>query len=125
MKNLLFSHSNKIKHLNVVSFLSMCTKLNNLDLTNNAIVGTSDYRYKLKVTIPSLLILDGFGFDEMSQNANLTECSSSLTSEFSKDSNSSISDRCLDSASRPLSATNHFNDSTANDSLRRPSTAGK
>lgn len=111
--------------MNGISFLSLCPKLNNLDLTNNAIVITSDYRQKIKSNLPLLLILDGFGFDETNMNANLTECSSSLSSEFSKDSNYSISDRSSESASRPISTNNQLNVSVANDVYRRSSTIGK
>lgn len=119
-KKYVFKHSNNIKHLNAVSFLSMSPKLNNLDLTNNAVTEITDYRQKMKMAIPSLLILDGFGFDEFVSNANATDCSSSLTSDLSKDSTSSISE--LNTSSRPVSGT-----STATvliDSSKRPSTAG-
>lgn len=101
--------------------------MNNLDLTNNVIANTSDYRQRVKATLPLLLILDGFGFDDSITNTNnITECSSSLTSDISKDS-SSISDRMLDSniASRPMSGTSHYRDGMTIDSVKRPSTAGK
>lgn len=103
----------------------MCKKLNNLDLTNNGITTIADYRQKVKTAIPSLLILDGFGLDESGTNANMTECSSSLTSDISRDS-SSLSDRMSEanSTSRPLSGTNQFVDTLIIDSSGRPSTAG-
>lgn len=112
--------------LNVIDCLSMCTKLNNLDLTNSAISDISDYRSKLKTAIPSLLILDGFGFDEIGATVNMTECSSSLTSDFSKESASSISDQIVEinTISRPLSGANKMIDAVVIDS-RRPSTAGE
>lgn len=119
-------NSNKIKQLNAIDFLSTCKQLNNLDLTNNMIANASDYRQRVKVTLPSLLILDGFGFDDSISNANIiAECSSSLTSDISKDS-SSISDRMLDSnvTSRPMSGTSPFGDGMPSDALKRPSTAG-
>lgn len=97
----------------------MCTKLNNLDLTNNGITRISDYREKLKAAIPSLLILDGFGFDET--GTNMTECSSSLTSDISRDS-SSISE--ANSTNRPLSGISQFVDTLVINSSGRPSTAG-
>lgn len=104
----------------------MCTKLNNLDLTNNGIQNIADYRQKVKAAIPSILILDGFGFDETGANANMTECSSSLTSDISRDS-SLISDRMSEanSTSRPLSGTNQFVDTLVINSSGRPSTAGE
>ncbi|XP_055320893.1 uncharacterized protein LOC129577583 [Sitodiplosis mosellana] len=117
--------NNNIKQFNVICFLPMCTKLNNLDLTNNGITTVADYRQKMKTVIPSLLILDGFGFDETGTNANMTECSSSLTSDISRDS-SSISDRMSEAklTSRPLSETNQFVDTlTIDSSSGRPSTA--
>lgn len=119
--------SNKIKQFNAIDFLSTCEKLMNLDLTNNSIVQTSEYRHRVKATLPSLLILDGFGFDESNMNPNnITECSSSLSSDISKDS-FSLSDRILDSntTSRPMSDPNQFRDGLAHDSMKRPSTAGK
>lgn len=105
----------------------MCTKLNNLDLTNNAISEIFDYRSKIKTAIPSLLILDGFGFDETGATINMTECSSSLTSDFSKDSASSISDQIVETntISRPMSGTNKIIEAVVIDSTRRPSTAGE
>ncbi|XP_031616652.1 leucine-rich repeat-containing protein 56 [Contarinia nasturtii] len=112
--------SNRIKQLNVIAILSMCTTLTSLDLTNNVITNTIDYRQNVKTAIPNLLILDGFGFDEMGANTNLTECSSSLTSDISKDS-SSISEANL--MSRPLSSRNQFIDTILTDSTGRPSTA--
>lgn len=117
--------SNKIKQLNVIAFLSTCTKLTSLDLTNNVITNTLDYRQNVKTAIPTLLILDGFGFDETAPSANLTECSSSLTSDFSKDS-SSMSDSNL--ASRPQSGGNHFIETVISKNVEwtgRPSTAGR
>lgn len=84
----------------------MCKNLTNLDLKNNIITNTVNYRQKVKATIPSILILDGFGFDAFEPNTNITDCSSSLTSDLSKDS-SSISDRILE-GSRPTSGINQF-----------------
>lgn len=104
----------------------MCKKLTNLELTNNEIQNIADYRQKVKAAIPLILILDGFGFDEIGANANMTECSSSLTSDISRDS-SLISDRMseVNSTSRPLSGTNQFIDTLAINSSGRPSTAGE
>lgn len=122
----------------MIDFLITCKKLNNLDLTNNAVTSTFDYRQQVKATLPTLLILDGFGFDEPIADGavagNLTECSSSLTSELSKDDGaSSLSDRLCDSntVSRPMSGQScgqFIIDSTMTTttiSTKRPSTAGK
>lgn len=111
----------------MIDFLSMCKKLNNLDLTNNTIANLAEYRQRVKATLPSLLILDGFGFDDSIVNANnLTECSSSLTSDISKDS-SSLSDGVFDSnvINRPISGTSQFAVIVPIDAAKRPSTAGK
>lgn len=114
----------------MIDFLIACKKLNSLDLTNNAITNASDYRQKVKETLPTLLILDGFGFDEPITYAaaagNLTECSSSLTSDLSKDDGSSLSDRIYDSntVSRPMSG-QFVIDSATTMATKRPSTAGK
>lgn len=81
----------------------------------------------MKVTLPSLLILDGFGFDDSILNANnLTECSSSLTSDISKDS-SSLSDGLFDSnvTNRPMSGPSPLAVTVPIDATKRPSTAGK
>lgn len=126
----------------MIDFLITCKKLNNLDLANNAITSVSDYRQKVKTALPSLLILDGFGFDELiicGAAGNLTECSSSLTSDISKDSGSLSSDRICDlnTVSRPMSGCSQFViDSTtiaaaatvraaATIITKRPSTAGE
>lgn len=98
-----------------------------MDLSNNPIVNTIEYRQRIKARLPSLLILDGFGFDDSNDNSNnLTECSSSLTSDISKDS-SSLSDQILNTniVDRSLSVTNQFTDTIPIDSIKRPSTAGK
>lgn len=123
-KPIVFHHnSNKIKQINAISFLTICPKLNHLDLSNNAVTNISDYRNKIKVTLSSLLILDGFGFDELAAtNANATDCSSSLTSELSKDSSSLISEP--NTSSRPMSSTNRSIDTMLIDSSQRPSTTG-
>lgn len=97
----------------------------------------SDYRQKVKAALPTLLILDGFGFDEPitygAASGNLTECSSSLTSDLSKDDvtyGSSLSDRICDSntVSRPMSGQfvidSAMTMATAT-ATKRPSTAGK
>lgn len=108
-----------------------------MDLTNNAITKTFDYRQKVKTILPALLILDEFGFDEpitCAATGNLTECSSSLTSDLSKDDiSSSLSDRLCDSntVSRPMSGQScgQFVIDSAMTmttiSTKRPSTAGK
>lgn len=116
-----------------MDFLITCKKLNSLDLTNNAITNASDYRQKVKTTLPTLLILDGFGFDEPikygAAAGNLTECSSSLTSDLSKDDGSSLSDRICDSntASRPMSGQFVIDAAMTMTTIstKRPSTAGK
>lgn len=128
-----------MKQINVIDFLITCKKLNDLDLTNNAITTTiSDYRQKVKTALPALLILDGFGFDEpiiCGAAGNLTECSSSLTSDLSKDSGSSLSDRICDpnTVSRSMSGQSFGHqfviESTmmtmTTTSTKRPSTAGE
>lgn len=91
-----------------------------VNLVDHSIASHSKWHYH------RLLILDGFGFDENGTNANATECSSSLTSDISRDS-SSISDRMSETnSSRPLSGTSQFVDISAIESTsrRRPSTAG-
>lgn len=100
-------------------------------MTNNAITNASDYRRKVKSTLPTLLILDGFGFDEPitygAAAGNVTECSSSLTSDLSKDDGSSLSDRNCDSnvISRPMSGQFVIDAVMPTISTKRPSTAGK
>lgn len=119
--------SNKIKQINAVTSLLSCVKLTNVDFTNNPIVNTPEYRQKIQISIPSLLILDGFGFDETGTNVgNSTECSSSLSSDISKDS-SLLSDRFFDLnlISRPMNNANQFADGASIEPTRRPSTAGK
>lgn len=78
----------------------MCGKLTNLDLTNNNINELSDYRSKVKGVIPTLLILDGFAAETTNDIQNPSECSSSLTSEFSKNTSSISSSRSSRSLSR-------------------------
>lgn len=83
----------------------MCAKLNVLDLTKNGVTSTVDYRQKVKVAVPNLLILDGFAFDDVpvrcSANTQFdkfdsSECSSSLISNLSKDTTDSYSDKNID-----------------------------
>lgn len=139
---IVYLRSNRLKQIDVIDFLITCKKLNNLDLTNNLVTNTSDYRQKVKTTLPTLLILDGFGFDEpiaygAATSSNLTECSSSLTSDLSKDSGgcSSLSDRICDSnaVSRPMSGQSGGGQfviestmaMTTISAMKRPSTAGE
>lgn len=126
----------------MINSLITCKKLNSLDLTNNPITTTSDYRQKVKFALPTLLILDGFGFDEQigcDAVGNLTECSSSLTSDSSRDNGSLLSNRICDSNLINRSMCGHSSsqsiiESTASAteppptttiSTKRPSTAGK
>lgn len=67
-----------------VSFLTFCPKLRDLDLANNPINQTGDYRKCIKTAIPDLLILDSQGFRESEMIPN--KCDDALhtsSSEFS------------------------------------------
>lgn len=118
----------------MVGFLAMCENLNNLDLTNNEITKSHEYRQQIRLAIPTLLILDGFGFDDTFCDANdkpnsSSVSSSSLTSDISKELSSSSceQDGRYSCSRRPISATN-FGRSQSNDFSNtfgiRPKTGG-
>lgn len=71
-----------------MAFLSLCKSLIDLDLTNNDVTKSPDYREHVKKVLPALLILDGFALSDLTnsdEKQSLSECSSSLTSSISKD----------------------------------------
>lgn len=71
-----------------MAFLSLCKRLIEVDLTNNDVTTSPDYREEVKKVLPALLILDGFALRDLThsdEKQSLSECSSSLTSSISKD----------------------------------------
>lgn len=112
--------SNKIEQLSGIGFLSMCHKLRDLDLTNNAIAQRPDYRRQVKRTLPALLILDGFVCDVANELLTASDASSSLSSEWSK--NISVSSG---TPSRSPGCTSQSVDNAPAKRTHRLSTAGR
>lgn len=111
--------SNKIEQLSGIGFLSMCHKLRDLDLTNNAIAQRPDHRPQVKRMLPALLILDGFVCDVANEQFTASDASSSLSSEWSKDISVSSG-----TPSRSPGCTSQSVDNAPAKRTHRPLTAG-
>lgn len=70
----------------MVSFLVLCSELNELDLSSNPVARHIEYRDYIKSNIPQLVLLDGQSIDRNSSNQN-SESQIISSSEYSASSN--------------------------------------
>lgn len=133
--NPIFQFRNCIEKCSAVSFLSFCPALRDVDLTENPISRTSNYRARVKEMVPELLILDGRGFTEESTQNDSTaapvsssEFSSSLTSSSKADSSHTSNElrpnSGPDTNTQRASSSCEMTHSARIDAKARPSTAG-
>ncbi|XP_059608229.1 uncharacterized protein LOC132256064 [Phlebotomus argentipes] len=80
--SILSLRDNRICDLEAVSFLSLCSKLRNLNIAGNPVANINNHRERIKEFIPHLRILDGISlYPDGCVSSSSSECySSSLTS---------------------------------------------
>lgn len=98
-----------IDNIGIVSFLTLCPDLIELDLVNNPVCYISNYRNEVKKNVPNLVLLDGLPFHCGINDGSLEVGDTS--SEFS-----SISDQTRSDTSNELVPINH--------QLKRPNSSG-
>lgn len=123
---------NNIQDLGAVSFMIMCSQLQDIDLTGNPVCKVKDYRNGVKEVIPNLMILDEIPFYENPPDNPIissSEYSSSLTSFSEPKVSTASSDNSLDitnmfkCSARPASSA-EVGCQPAHLNVKRPSTAG-
>lgn len=123
---------NNIQDLGAVSFMIMCSQLQDIDLTGNPVCKVKDYRTGVKEVIPNLMILDEIPFYEIPPDNPIissSEYSSSLTSFSEPKVSTTSSDNSLDIKvdiiARPASSAEVGCKPVRINTMQRPSTAGK
>lgn len=134
MTEIRLTFRNNIQDLGAVSFMIMCSQLQDIDLTGNPVCKVKDYRKGVKEVIPNLMILDEIPFYEIPPDnpvVSSSEYSSSLTSFSETKVSTTSSDNSLDirtdikGIARPASSAEVGCVPIQINTKQRPSTAGK